>query len=100
MFPPTKEACLDSTRALGSRPQDPCVLQARPDILIIPSAYQHCIKSVDDCVCINPGMLVKGRTAGTFCKIKVHPLNKESMIPDDIFPNCISERSKVEIIKL
>jgi DNA polymerase alpha subunit B len=100
VFPPTAGACIDSTRALGSQPQDPCVLQVRPDVLIMPSCLQFFIKNVDDCVCINPGFLVKGSTGGTFCKIKVHPLQKEGMSSNDVFENCISERSKVEIIKL
>lgn len=100
VFPPTAGACIDSTRALGSQPQDPCVLQVRPDILIMPSRLQYAVKEVDGCLCINPGFLIKGRTGGTFCKIQVYGLQSEGMGVEDVFENCVAERTKVDIVRL
>lgn len=100
VFPHSAGACIDSTRCLGSQPQDPCVLQVKPDILIMPSRLQYAIKQVNGSVCINPGFLVKGRTAGTFCKIQIHHLQSEGMSEEDVFEHCVADRTRVEIIKL
>jgi DNA polymerase alpha subunit B len=100
VFPPSSGCCLDSTRALASQPTDPCVLQVKPDILITPSRLQYAIKQTKGVLCLNPGYLVKGRTGGTYARITVHPLASEGMQADDIFEHAISDRSRVDIIRL
>ncbi|KAJ3164167.1 DNA-directed DNA polymerase alpha subunit pol12 [Irineochytrium annulatum] len=93
-------------------------LQATPDVLIMPSLMRCSARSVDGCVCINPGQLCRGRSAGTFAKMCVHPLNvdgireawrgsKERMEVDgDVgeaehaLLNRVSERCRVEIVRI
>ena len=49
-------------------------LQTTPDILILPSQLNPFAKRVSDVLCINPGRLTKGSTAGTFCQVTMHPV--------------------------
>ncbi|KAJ3125792.1 DNA polymerase alpha subunit B [Physocladia obscura] len=67
---------LDVTRAYGGAAS----LQAMPDILILPSMLRACVRNVEGCVCVNPGMVVKGVSGGgNFARICVHPLEVERM---------------------
>ncbi|KAI8609134.1 DNA polymerase alpha/epsilon subunit B-domain-containing protein [Chytriomyces sp. MP71] len=68
---------LDSTRAQSGA----ITLQATPDVFITPSLLAGNVKNVDGALCVNPGMLVKGRggVAGTFARICVHPLDVEEL---------------------
>jgi hypothetical protein len=45
-----------------------------PDILILPSQLNPFAKLVGDVLCINPGRLTKGSTAGTFVQATIHPI--------------------------
>ena len=49
-------------------------LKATPDVLIISSALNRFSKIIHDVVVINPGMLCRGRSGGTFARMTVHPL--------------------------
>lgn len=100
LFPPAVGACLDSTRALGSSTNDPCVLQVAPDILILPSKMTHKICAVEETLCINPGVLCKGRGGGTFCRVAVHSMDENTFSESDAFGNQVSTRSRAEVIKL
>ena len=39
-------------------------------------------------------------SAPRFCKIQVHGLQTEGMGIEDVFENCVAERTSVDIIKL
>ncbi len=49
-------------------------LPITPDILILPSQLNPFAKRAGDVLCINPGRLTKGATAGTFARATVHPI--------------------------
>jgi hypothetical protein len=49
-------------------------LQITPDILILPSQLNPFAKRAGDVLCINPGRLTKGATAGTFARATIHPI--------------------------
>jgi hypothetical protein len=49
-------------------------LQITPDILILPSQLNPFAKRAGDVLCINPGRLTKGATAGTFACATIHPI--------------------------
>ena len=49
-------------------------LQFTPDILILPSQLSPFAKRVEDVLCINPGRITKGSSAGTFSQLTVHPI--------------------------
>ncbi|KAI9009826.1 DNA polymerase alpha/epsilon subunit B-domain-containing protein, partial [Gaertneriomyces semiglobifer] len=69
LFPPAlDDACLDLSHAGALE------LQATPDVLIMPSRLQQFIRNIDGCVCVNPGSLVKGHSAGTFARFCIWPL--------------------------
>ncbi|KAL5037754.1 hypothetical protein BDV3_007165 [Batrachochytrium dendrobatidis] len=104
MFPSSSNACLDSTRALAmtspmtpkrnedsdpDQDQDgeyagPLILQVIPDILIVSSRLQYMARNVQDCLCINPGMMTKGRNGGTYARLCIHPFNTDVMDTGDM----------------
>jgi DNA polymerase alpha subunit B len=48
-----------------------------PDVMICPSDLKLCVESIDACVCINPGYLVKGQAGGNYATITIDPLSQE-----------------------
>ncbi|TPX71838.1 hypothetical protein SpCBS45565_g00783 [Spizellomyces sp. 'palustris'] len=74
LFPPAlDDACLDLSRSKALE------LQATPDVLIAGSRLQYTTRKVNGCVCINPGLLVKGRGGGTFAKMCIWPLDLDGI---------------------
>jgi len=45
------------------------VISHKPHLLILPSELKQFVKNVSGCVCVNPGRLTKGKTAGSFSRI-------------------------------
>ncbi|KAI8919635.1 DNA polymerase alpha/epsilon subunit B-domain-containing protein [Entophlyctis helioformis] len=100
VFPPSPGACLDATRALamttvvdGQEAAGPLVLQVVPDVLIVPSKLRHAIRAVDGSLCINPGVLTKGRSGGTYTRMCVYPLRTDGAMADMHF---VTQRTAVE----
>ena len=92
IFPPPLGTCLDTTLARYLK------LQAVPDILVLPSDLNSFAKLLpmaspdsEQCLCINPGRLVKGHGGGTFAHIHVLPGPQGQKL---------SQSCKVEIKKL
>ena len=56
-------------------------MQVTPDILILPSQLNPFAKRVGDVLCINPGRLTKGSTAGTFAQATIHPMIRNIRVP-------------------
>ncbi|KAJ3016260.1 DNA-directed DNA polymerase alpha subunit pol12 [Thoreauomyces humboldtii] len=72
LFPPAlDEACLDLSRTAALE------LQATPDVLVVGSRLQYTARKVEGCICVNPGLLVKGRGGGTFSKFTIWPLDMD-----------------------
>jgi len=46
-----------------------------PDVLLIPSDLMLFAKNIEGCICVNPGMLVKGQAAGSYANITVNPMS-------------------------
>lgn len=74
------------------------MFQQTPDILITPSDLMLFAKNIEGCICINPGTLYKGASAGNYAIITVDPL---AQIPLDdganLFSNRGSDRIRVDI---
>jgi DNA polymerase alpha subunit B len=100
LFPPSANACLDSTRALGSTDQDPCVLQVKPDVLILPSTMTHTVREIEGVLCVNPGALCKPRAVATYATLDIHCLETDGMLQGDVFDHNVPGRTRVEVIKL
>ncbi|KAJ3072260.1 DNA-directed DNA polymerase alpha subunit pol12 [Podochytrium sp. JEL0797] len=67
---------LDHTRAASGSIH----LQATPDLLILPSLLKETVRSVDGCVCVNPGFVVKGRGGGgSFARVCVYPMDVDGL---------------------
>ncbi|KAI9099409.1 DNA polymerase alpha/epsilon subunit B-domain-containing protein [Phlyctochytrium arcticum] len=100
------DACLDLSRSGALE------LQATPDIFITSSRLRYSARTVDGCVCINSGFLVKGRSGGTFAKICIHPLelsrikelaaNSMDVESDEqvAIGHSVTERCRVEIQRI
>jgi len=63
----------DGTQLSMSHLQD-LSLPVTPDVLILPSQLAPFAKRAGDVLCVNPGRLCKGISAGTFAKFSVHPV--------------------------
>ena len=73
-----------------------------PDILIVPSVLKHFIKKVDQTICINPFMAAKGKNAGTFAHLSIHPMSKQDLMAQEgsFIQHNLSERCRVDIINI
>lgn len=49
-------------------------LDQTPDVLLLPSQLNPFSKKIGDVLCVNPGKLTKGNSAGTFARLSVHPV--------------------------
>ena len=68
LYPPAEGAQLSMANAQNLS------LQVSPDVLILPGQLNPFAKRAGDVLCINPGRLTKGSTAGTFAQMCVHPI--------------------------
>ncbi|KAL2917675.1 DNA-directed DNA polymerase alpha subunit pol12 [Polyrhizophydium stewartii] len=111
LFPPAPSACLDLSRALaltttdadGSELPGPLVLQAVPDVFIIPSRLHPVVRPVASALCINPGFLAKGRAAGTYARLCIHPLRidaADAADADTAVEHAVPQRTAVEIRRI
>lgn len=90
MYPPPIEAFLDTTLSKFLE------LSSVPDILIVPSDLNSFAKMLplsdsSQCLCINPGRLIKGHSAGNFAHLQIQ--GNEIRQP-------IDKACKVEIIQI
>lgn len=99
LFPPASNSNLDTARALAT--PGPAHVDVRLDLLIVPSKLKPCAKIVGDTVGINPGSLARGRSAGTFSRIVVHPLYIPGEEDDGVCnQHGATDRVRVEVVKI
>lgn len=53
------------------------MFEETPDVLITPSDLMLFAKNINNCVCVNPGMIIKDKAAGSFAKITIDPLRSQ-----------------------
>lgn len=76
-------------------------LDVTPDVLIVPSALRFFSKIVEKSVCINPGQAAKRNSAGTFCKLTIHPIPATQIPTEECdIPSFIHQRMKAEIVRI
>jgi len=63
----------NSTTPVDFRQSAKWKMPVTPDILLVPSKLAYFAKTSQDCLCINPGYITKGISAGTYAQITVHP---------------------------
>jgi hypothetical protein len=54
------------------------------------------VQEIDGCVCVNPGMLVKGAAPGSYANITINPL----VAQDDNESNQARQRIRVDILNI
>ena len=93
MFPPALGTMLDSTRSATLK------LPLTPDVLILPSDLNGFAKPVPSCspeakptVCINPGRVSKGNSAGTYARLQIGTLSPDTQ--------GIDQSCKVDVIRI
>ena len=80
----------------------PFMLGIQPDLLIMPSSLKQSIKAVEGVLCVNPGKCVKGKVAGSFARLVVHPLEVQGLLDaqeEDVVAGLV-ERTRAELLKL
>ncbi|KAL8692639.1 MAG: hypothetical protein Q9218_002372 [Villophora microphyllina] len=76
-------------------------LEARPDMLIQPSALPQFAKVVEDVVVVNPGPLSKRKGAGTYAQLTVYPRKLTDQDRSrDVVGNNLFERARVDVIRI
>ena len=50
-----------------------------PDVLITPSKLAPLAKDVAGTLVINPGLLVKGTSGGTYADVNIHPISADEL---------------------
>lgn len=75
-----------------------------PDIIITPSDLTVFAKNISGCICVNPGMMCKGSTGGTYANITIDPLVIASQgldfngnLQDQKMSNRAQDRIRVDI---
>ena len=100
-----------------------------PDVLILPSKLKHFAKAsrmrcdlchhlltigfrssgrlqiVDSVVTVNPSYLAKASSAGTFCKMAIHPVARTELVAaaergDEEQEHRVYERARVDLIRI
>lgn len=99
LFPPSLEMNID-LKKLGQ-----FSMPFQPDILITPSKLNPFARTVlDSTIVVNPGLLTKAGTGGTYATMQVHPLHRETL--ENVansgveMANSVTTRSKVDIIRI
>jgi DNA polymerase alpha subunit B len=99
IFPPNRNICLDSTRALKSD-MGSCVLQAMPDVLCLPSVMNSFGGVVENVVCVNPQKATMGNELGVYARLIVAGLKVDQISDDLVLENSVADRCRVEIVRL
>jgi DNA polymerase alpha subunit B len=96
-----------STHKIHYEHGSPFLMGVRPDLLIIPSLLKPSVKAVEGVLCLNPGTAVKGKVAGTYGRLVVHPLDLSLGLDaladgggDEELEARIEPRTRVELFKL
>ncbi|KAH7113787.1 DNA polymerase alpha 70 kDa subunit [Dendryphion nanum] len=78
------------------------MLNVRPDVLIVPSMLQGCVKVVESVLVINPGTLAKRRAAGTYARMVIGPavLGDREREGGYAVAHRLWERARVDIVKI
>jgi hypothetical protein len=75
-----------------------------PDILILPSKLAPFARVTSSgCLVINPGLISKGTTGGTFASIQIYPLKNDfiDQLHDSVtIEHGVEERVNVSILKI
>jgi len=102
LFPPPISKEIRANLDLGK--MDHWKLPCTPDILILPSKLVPFAKSTaSSCLVVNPGLLSKGTTGGTYASIQIHPMKSECI--DQLgeqgeIEHGVQERTNVSIKKI
>ncbi|KAL8730371.1 MAG: hypothetical protein Q9166_004136 [cf. Caloplaca sp. 2 TL-2023] len=77
-------------------------LEARPDMLIQPSALPQFAKVVENVLVVNPGPLSKRKGAGTFAQMTIYPrkLTDQERSPGALVGHKLFERARVDVVRI
>ncbi|KAF2273134.1 DNA polymeras-like protein alpha/primase associated subunit [Westerdykella ornata] len=78
------------------------MLNVRPDVLVMPSVLQGCVKVVESVLVVNPGTLSKRRAAGTYARMIINParVTDEEREMGAAVAHKLWERARVDIVKI
>ncbi|KAL8779464.1 MAG: hypothetical protein Q9213_006918 [Squamulea squamosa] len=77
-------------------------LEARPDMLIQPSALPQFAKVVENVLVVNPGPLSKRKGAGTFAQMTIYPrkLTEQERSEGKLVAHKLFERARVDVVRI
>ncbi|TQS37002.1 hypothetical protein Golomagni_02537 [Golovinomyces magnicellulatus] len=77
------------------------IINARPDVMIVPSALPPFAKVVEGVLVINPGYLSRRKVTGTYTKIAIRSVMPDPKEEDSsIIAHNVFERARVDIFKI
>mmetsp|Transcript_658 Transcript_658/g.808 ORF Transcript_658/g.808 Transcript_658/m.808 type:complete len:763 (+) Transcript_658:75-2363(+) len=105
IYPPPsgagKEINLDVTQ------RDAYTMPVQPDVLVLPSRLTPLATDIvnGDTIAVNPGLLVKGATGGTYAIMEIHPMKKEQMekasaVENGLLRHNVKDRVRVEVRRI
>lgn len=53
-------------------------IDIRPDILILPSDFQHFFKEINGCLAMNPSRMARGESGGVFARLVIRGSSTEN----------------------
>ncbi|KAL5614552.1 hypothetical protein BROUX41_004655 [Berkeleyomyces rouxiae] len=110
LFPPSDRSALMKTGTEDGLPPGASLdtaylklgemLNARPDVMVLPSALPPFVKVVESVLMINPGSLSRRAGPGTYAKMAIYPPKVAQDGDDAMQSHSIFSRSRVEIVRI
>ncbi|KAL8949028.1 MAG: hypothetical protein Q9222_004837 [Ikaeria aurantiellina] len=77
-------------------------LEARPDMLIQPSALPQFAKVVENVLVVNPGPISKRKGAGTYAQLSIYPreLTDQERSQGNLVAHRLFERARVDVVRI
>ncbi|KAL2889360.1 DNA polymerase alpha subunit B [Ceratocystis lukuohia] len=110
LFPPSDRSVLMKTGTEDGIPQGASLdtaylklgemLNARPDVMVLPSTLPPFVKVVESVLMINPGTLSRRAGAGTYARMAIYPPKAAQDEDGTMQSHSVFSRSRIEIVRI
>ena len=102
LHPPPPSSFVGGGAPLDLRQHARWRLPLKPDLLICPSLLQPFALDVDGTLVLNPGLLAKNTSGGSYARLSVHPLTRtdDQQRAQDPLAHAAPQRTRVDILRI